>query len=121
MGSDPRSALLEQIRRGTKLNHVDKDSPPPKPPTSHSTGSKPNLSKSFGSGNGRGALLDEIRQGVQLKKVTSSAEEPKAPKNPTTGIAAALKQALAARQKALRGSDDSDSSGDSAAEDDEWD
>ncbi|RWS09452.1 neural Wiskott-Aldrich syndrome protein-like protein [Dinothrombium tinctorium] len=105
--TDGRSALLEQIRQGTKLNHVD-----PETDSIKSDGSS--------NGGGRDALMQEIRQGVQLKSVETNAHE-KAPPPSPGGIAGALAKALEARSRAIQQTDESSSSSDSEIDDDEWD
>lgn len=103
---DPRNALLEQIRLGKKLNHVD-----PETDSVKSDGS---------SGGGRDALLAQIRQGVELKSVETNAERPLPA--PSGGIAGALAKALEERSRAIHQTDDSSSSSnEDEIDDDEWD
>lgn len=104
-GQDARGALLEQIRKGKPLNHVD-----PETESTHSTHSNP---------DSREALLDQIRGGVQLKSVPDSARISPS-ENKLEGLAGALARALQERAKACM-PDDSDSSDDSESEEDEWD
>ena len=106
-GLDARSALMDAIRNGAKLNRVDQESL---------------SSKSNSSGDtGRDALLSEIRKGTQLKPVgTTGLERPAVQARPIGGIAGALAKALEERQRALQGtSDESDASSDTPS-DDEW-
>lgn len=124
--TDSRSALLAQIRQGKKLNHVDKETLSVKAhqlsKSDQLPESNPSPKHNNGGETGRDALLSEIRQGKQLKKVPSQPDElsppPTSPHNPIAGgIGEALKKALSERQRALKGSDDSDSS-DTATEND---
>ncbi|RWS30266.1 hypothetical protein B4U80_11059 [Leptotrombidium deliense] len=104
--ADPRNALLEQIRQGKKLHHVD-----PETDSVKSDGS---------SGGGRDALLAQIRQGVELKSVETNAERPLPNAGP--GIASALAKALEERSRAIHETDDSSSSSnEDEIDDDEWD
>lgn len=98
---DPRSALLESIRSGAKLKHVEVDK----------TKSAPT-----NSGDSRNDLLSEIRQGVELKSVTVNAQKP-ASSNPEKGLAGALARALAERSRAIHS--DSDTS-DTSSDEEEW-
>ncbi|XP_069694345.1 actin nucleation-promoting factor WASL isoform X2 [Periplaneta americana] len=99
--NDPRSALLESIRSGKTLKHVEVES---KRPSSAS--------------DSRGELLDQIRQGVELKSVQPT---PRPPANaaPQDSLAGALARALAERSRAIH-SDTSGSSDEDEEEDDEW-
>ncbi|GFG33499.1 hypothetical protein Cfor_04970 [Coptotermes formosanus] len=138
--SDPRSALLESIRSGKALKHVEVDSKRP-----------------AGVSDSRGELLDQIRQGVELKsafgmnmmlyKVTLTKTEieredggteestvtpsiiqvnevqttprPTVNTPPQDSLAGALARALAERARAIH-SETSGSSDDDDDEDDEW-
>ncbi|XP_075525759.1 actin nucleation-promoting factor WASL-like [Dermacentor variabilis] len=104
-GQDVRGALLEQIRKGKPLNHVD-----PETESTHSTNSNPDA---------RGALLDQIRGGIRLKSVPDSARTSPS-ETKLEGLAGALARALQERAKACM-PDDSDSSDDSESEEDDWD
>lgn len=104
-GQDARGALLEQIRKGKALNHVD-----PETESTHSTHSNPDA---------REALLDQIRGGIRLKAVPDSARTSPS-ENKLEGLAGALARALQERAKACM-PDDSDSSDDSDSEEDDWD
>ena len=91
------AALLEDIKSGHKLNHVDLDS----------------LS-SKSSNEGRDALLDDIKRGVKLRPVQTEDRSRivhEAP--PAGGIVGALMKALEERQRAFTYRGDSD--------DEEWD
>ncbi|KAK8788254.1 hypothetical protein V5799_021972 [Amblyomma americanum] len=103
-GQDARGALLEQIRKGKALNHVD-----PETESTHSTHSNP---------DGRDALLDQIREGVTLKSVPDSARTSQS-ETKLEGLAGALARALQERARACM-PDDTDSS-DSSESDEEWD
>lgn len=102
-GADPKAALLEQIRKGKALNHVD-----PETESTHSTNSNP---------DSRGALLDQIRGGITLKAVPDT-PKPAPADNKLEGLAGALARALQERARACL--HDSDSSDDSDSEEDEW-
>lgn len=102
---DTRSALLDQIRQGRKLNKVEKTT-------------EPNNSNNQASGDTRDALLDQIRQGKKLKSVNINAEKP-APALNTSGLAGALARALQERSRVLQQTDES-SSDSSDIEDEEW-
>ncbi|KAL3221341.1 hypothetical protein MRX96_005077 [Rhipicephalus microplus] len=104
-GQDVRGALLEQIRKGKALNHVD-----PETESTHSTHSNPDA---------REALLDQIRGGIRLKAVPDSARTSPS-ETKLEGLAGALARALQERAKACM-PDDSDSSDDSDSEEDDWD
>ncbi|KAK6639970.1 hypothetical protein RUM43_008247 [Polyplax serrata] len=100
---DARSALMEAIKSGATLKHVDVE----KKPVTHM--------------DSRGELLDQIRQGVELKSVQQM-EKPNGPSVPLDGIAGALARALAERSKAFHHDSDSDSDSDADGDSDsEWD
>ncbi|KAK7868548.1 hypothetical protein R5R35_009448 [Gryllus longicercus] len=98
--ADPRSALMESIRSGKQLRHVEVES---KVPT---------------SGASRGDLLDQIRQGVELKSV-QPLPRPSQTSTPQNGLAGALARALAERSRVIH-SDSSGSSGEDNEDEDEW-
>lgn len=101
VANDPRSALLESIRSGKALKHVEVESKrPPSAPDS------------------RGELLDQIRQGVELKSVQPT-PRPSVNTAPQDSLAGALARALAERSRAIH-SDTSGSSDDDEEEDDDW-
>lgn len=95
-GTDPHSALMESIRSGKTLKHIDTDSK---------------------KSDSRGELLDQIRQGVELRSVqpVERVHQPVAPEN---SLAGALARALAERSRAIH-SESSESSTDEE-DDDEW-
>lgn len=95
---DPRSALMESIRSGTKLKHVEADSKK--------------------TDDSRGELLNQIRQGVELKSV-QPVEKPSQGSLPVDGLAGALARALAERSKAIH-SDSSDTNDSDESDSDEW-
>ena len=102
---DPRAALMQAIKSGPKLNHVDAE----------------NLSAAKSNNEpkvGRDALLSQIRKGVELRPVEINAEKP-TPAPVMGGIAGALVRALEERSRALQPTDDSSSSSCSDI-DDEW-
>lgn len=106
--NDGHSALMEAIRKGSTLNHVE--------PTDTS-------SNSSGGGGGediRDQLMNQIRQGVGLRKVEPNANKAEVSKTPTSGLAGALARALQERSRAINQTDDSSDS-DSHSSDDEWD
>lgn len=105
---DVRSALLEDIKRGKALHHVDRNMEESRKSQSHST-------------NGRDALLEEIRKGAELKHVETNSSKPATEGPPQSGLAAALARALQERSRAINRTDESsDADSDSDAED-EWD
>jgi len=105
---DSHSALMEQIRKGSTLNHVE-----PTEMTSHTQ------LNSNGGEDIRGQLMNQIRSGVNLKKVEPNANKPEPSKTPTGGLAGALARALQERSRALNQTDDSSDSN-SNSSDDEW-
>ncbi|CAH1724118.1 actin nucleation-promoting factor WASL-like [Aphis gossypii] len=100
---DTRSALLEAIRSGKTLKHVD---------TSNSVKS-PNTEP-----NSRNDLLDQIRQGVELKSVQPIDKKNVNNNLEADGLAGALARALAERARVIHS--DSSTSESSEGEDD-WD
>ncbi|KAI1298604.1 Neural Wiskott-Aldrich syndrome protein [Halotydeus destructor] len=104
---DMRSALMDQIRGGAKLAHVDAESESVKSNNSSSSG-----------GGGRNALLDQIKGGVVLKRVETNSERPVSGP-PVSGLAGALARALEERNRVIQQTDDSSSDSDDG--DDEWD
>ncbi|XP_015915312.1 actin nucleation-promoting factor WASL [Parasteatoda tepidariorum] len=99
---DNRSALLDQIKKGKELHHVEingNDAPKE-------------------VNDGRGALLNQIRQGVVLKAVSEDSR-PAPCAAPMDGLAGALARALQERNRAIHHTDESGSSSDE--DDDEWD
>jgi len=106
--SDDRSNLLDQIKRGRELKHVE-------PGAGVSGG---------GGGGGVGDLLSEIRKGKQLRPVSDDPSTGSAPppQPELTGIAAALASALNQRKQVMQSdSDDDDDNRDDDDSDDEWD
>jgi len=104
--SDDRSNLLDQIKRGRELKHVEPG-----------TGGG-------GSGGGVGDLLSEIRKGKQLRPVSDEPSSGSAlpPQPELTGIAAALASALNQRKQVMQSdSDEDDDNRDDDDSDDEWD
>ncbi|ESO83677.1 hypothetical protein LOTGIDRAFT_169157 [Lottia gigantea] len=103
--TDGRANLMDAIRMGKKLNATPADQ------------------GSNDGGDGHGMLLKQIQTGKSLKPVEQT--QSRAPSmNEQDGLVGALARALANRQKAVRGSDDSDSDDDDDSEevdDDEWD
>ncbi|CAG2056445.1 unnamed protein product [Timema podura] len=98
--SDPRSALLDSIRSGKPLKHIEVE-----------------RKKSVSGGDSRNNLLDQIRQGVELKSVQNTPSPTIANTlNTQDGLAGALARALAERSRAIH----SDSSTSSDDDDDEW-
>ncbi|XP_075228899.1 actin nucleation-promoting factor WASL-like [Lycorma delicatula] len=98
---DPHSALMESIRSGKALKHVDIDD------------------RSTKTTDSRGELLDQIRQGIELKPVQP---ENRTALNslPEDGLAGALARALAERSKAIHSDSSASSNEDEDDEDDEW-
>ncbi|XP_066995437.1 actin nucleation-promoting factor WASL isoform X2 [Anabrus simplex] len=96
---DTRSALMDAIRSGTSLKHVEVEN------------------KRTSGGDTRGELLDQIRQGVELKSVQQKAK-PAPSSTPQNGLAGALARALAERSRVIHS--DSSASSDDDEEDDEW-
>ena len=114
--ANDRSALMDEIRRGAQLNHVD--------PTEQSS------QRQNGNGNNptdvRGQLLDQIRRGVDLKKVEPNTNKSEAKSANEIGKGGALADALArALQERAQGwnqtSDSSDDDSNNSDDDDEWD
>lgn len=110
--SDDRSNLLDQIKRGRELKHVE-------PGAGGDSGGG-----GGDSGGGGGDLLSEIRKGKQLRPVSdeppTGGEGPPQPE--LTGIAAALASALNQRKQAMQSdSDDDGGDNDDSDSDDEWD
>lgn len=104
--------------------------PPPPPPPAMGMGGMPSAGGLLGEiqmgaklksapvqekkPSARGGLLDQIQSGKKLKKV-DVVEKPEEEEEVLTGVAGALKNALAARFKAVQDDDDDDDS-----DDDEW-
>ncbi|XP_050308358.1 actin nucleation-promoting factor WASL-like [Anthonomus grandis grandis] len=104
MESDGNAALLESIRSGTKLKHVEESRPAPVE-------------------DARGDLLSEIRKGISLKKVDEREIRPLDPSPTNTGgidLAMALRMALEKRALHTCPSEDDDD-GSTTSNDDEWD
>lgn len=100
-GPDPRSALMDAIRSGKALKHVEVES-----------------KKSSGSSSDtRGDLLDQIRQGVELKSVQPIQRQAEDPQN---SLAGALARALAERAKFIHSDSSEDEDENDEEEDDEW-
>lgn len=103
--SDGKGALLEEIRKGKALRHVEADSDSQK--------------SSSSSGDPKNALLDEIRKGVKLRTVGPEEKRPaKAPAD-DGGLAGALARALQERQRAHGQTDESESDSNDS-DGDEW-
>uniref|UniRef100_A0A2S2R129 Neural Wiskott-Aldrich syndrome protein n=1 Tax=Sipha flava TaxID=143950 RepID=A0A2S2R129_9HEMI len=102
---DTRSALLEAIRSGKTLKHVDPSN----------SGKVSNATVP----NSRNDLLDQIRQGVELKSVQPIEKKKSSNNLESDGLAGALARALAERARVIHS--DSSSSDSSGAEDDDWD
>ncbi|VVC46089.1 CRIB domain,PH domain-like,WASP family, EVH1 domain,WH1/EVH1 domain,WH2 domain,Wiscott-Aldrich syndrome [Cinara cedri] len=101
---DTRSALLEAIRSGTTLKHVNTSNP-----VKDSNSTLP---------SSRSNLLDQIRQGVELKSVQPI--QKKSVNNlEGDGLAGALARALADRARVIHS--DSSTSDSSEDDDDDWD
>ncbi|XP_060758735.1 actin nucleation-promoting factor WASL-like [Neoarius graeffei] len=106
LGSEGRSALLEQIREGAALKKVEQGN------------------KTIVDSGSRGALLDQIRQGIQLKTVADSPEPASLPPPaPSAGIVGALMEEMQKRSKAIHSSDedDDDDDDDDFEDEEEWD
>lgn len=103
--ADPRAALMESIRSGTKtLKRVEP------------------VAKPVVVDDSRSNLLSEIRQGVELKSVSRSGSNSGSERRgarPACGLAEALQRALEERSRAIHSSD-SDMS-DATTSDGEWD
>ncbi|KAJ8733719.1 hypothetical protein PYW07_014270 [Mythimna separata] len=102
--ADPRAALMESIRSGTKgLKRVEP------------------AAKSAVVEDSRSNLLSEIRQGIELKAVSRSGSNSGSERKAGTacGLAEALQRALEERSRAIHSSD-SDMS-DATTSDGEWD
>ncbi|CAG9769199.1 unnamed protein product [Ceutorhynchus assimilis] len=99
------AALLQSIREGTNLRHVEE-------------------TETAVVDNPRGDLLSEIRKGIQLKPADQREIKPAQNPSPTdsggTDLARALKQALFERSKVIHSEDDDDDTS-STSNDDEWD
>ncbi|XP_054712502.1 actin nucleation-promoting factor WASL-like isoform X2 [Uloborus diversus] len=107
---DNRSALLEQIRKGKELHHVE----------INGNESSSASSASSGGDDTRGALLSQIRQGIVLKSVSEESKSTSAPA-PMDGLAGALARALLERNRAIQPTDESSSGSDEVDDGDEWD
>lgn len=106
-------ALLEAIRKGTRLNHVE--------PTEVA-----NKNNSVNSGDVRGQLFEQIRKGVGLRKVEPNSNKPESKSQSSNrtgggGLADALARALQERSRALNQTDDSSNDDSNSDDDDEWD
>ncbi|XP_063700312.1 actin nucleation-promoting factor WASL [Culicoides brevitarsis] len=104
--TDDRSALMESIRKGTKLRKVDQIS----------VGSS-------GSGDARTELLNEIRHGTTLRPAEERVLSNRLSNDeaaPTDALALALRRALEQRKGAIQSDSDDDSS-ESFDNDNEWD
>ncbi|OTF75589.1 hypothetical protein BLA29_011799, partial [Euroglyphus maynei] len=113
-----RSALLDEIRRGAQLNHVD--------PMEQSAQRQTGNGITGGSTDVRGQLLDQIRRGVDLKKVEPNTNRSETKSANEIGKGGALADALArALQERAQGwnqtSDSSDDDSNNSDDDDEWD
>ncbi|XP_047102964.1 neural Wiskott-Aldrich syndrome protein-like [Schistocerca piceifrons] len=101
-GSDQRAALMDAIRSGKTLKHVEVEQ----------------KKSSGGRGDSRGDLLDQIRQGVELKSVQPN-QRPQVEETQNS-LAGALARALAERARVIH-SESSGSSGDDDDDDDDGD
>lgn len=104
---DMRSALMQSLRGGFTLKHVEVD-----------TEKRATLTDS----SGRTDLMSEIRKGFQLKPAVEREVKPVSPLNDQPGrgdLACALARALAERNRVIHSEDDSTSDTDS--NDEEWD
>lgn len=110
-----RSALLDQIRQGKKLNKVD---PTKETGSSNNCG---NTNQSSAGECGRDALLDQIRRGVKLNSVEKNPTEKPAPTLNTSGLAGALAKALQERSRVLQHTDESSSDSSELEDEDDWD
>lgn len=109
---DNRNALLDQIKLGAKLNHVDAES----------ESLKSNNSSNSGNGDTRDALLKAIQGGVHLKKVEKSqTERPTSGPLDGGGLAGALARALQERKMVIQQTDESSSDTDEDGDEDDWD
>lgn len=98
---DPRDALLESIRKGAKLKHVEPQAP------------------AVTVVDSRSDLLSEIRSGVELRSVADRPQENRSStEQGTDALADALRRALEVRGRAIR--PDSSSESDDADDDNEW-
>ncbi|PSN53243.1 hypothetical protein C0J52_07988 [Blattella germanica] len=97
---DSRSALLESIRSGKTLKHVEANKQPA--PVNDS----------------RGDLLDQIRQGIELKSVQPTSKLPPTKTAPEDSLAGALARALAERSRVIHS--DTSGSSDDGEDDEEW-
>ncbi|XKL64236.1 hypothetical protein PGB90_004322 [Kerria lacca] len=98
---DSRTALMEAIRSGTTLKHVEVES------------------KKSGADNCRGELLNQIRQGIELKSVPQINKSSQNNAFANNDLASALARALAERAKHMHS--DSSPSSDDDDSDNEWD
>ncbi|GFR15108.1 wiskott-Aldrich syndrome protein homolog [Trichonephila clavata] len=104
---DNRSALLEQIKKGKELHHVEINGNEAETPVSE--------------GDPRNALLNQIRQGIVLKSVPEESRPTPVATPQADGLAGALARALLERSKAIQATDESGSSSDEDDADDDWD
>jgi Wiskott-Aldrich syndrome protein len=106
VANDTRSALMDQIRKGRALNHVEPDSESVKSNTSND--------------DPRNALMNQIRQGVGLRSVEINAGKADRKSGPAEagGLAGALARALQERARAIGQTDESDNN--SESDEDEW-
>ncbi|GIY81439.1 wiskott-Aldrich syndrome protein [Caerostris darwini] len=105
---DNRSALLEQIKRGKELHHVEIN------------GNEGGDHTAPAGDDPRNALLSQIRQGTVLKAVSKDSRPAPASTPQKDGLAGALARALLERSKAIQNTDESGSSSDDD-DGDEWD
>lgn len=101
VSTDPRSALMDAIRSGATLKHVDTES----------------KKSDIGGDDSRDDLLNEIRKGVELKPVQQQPAKPQGA--PFDGLAGALARALEERSRDIHG-DESSASESSDDYDEEW-
>uniref|UniRef100_A0A1B6CW90 WH1 domain-containing protein n=2 Tax=Clastoptera arizonana TaxID=38151 RepID=A0A1B6CW90_9HEMI len=98
--TDVRSQLMESIRSGASLKHVEVDSK--------------------NKQDSRGELLDQIRQGVELKSVQPIVRSNEVKEKMGSGLAGALARALAERSKVIHSESSTSSDDDDDDGDDEW-
>lgn len=102
--TDGRSQLMEQIRMGAKLHHVDPE--------------KDSIKSDSSGGDNRSLLLKQIEEGVSLKKVEINADRPSSGP-PKGGLAEALARALENRARPMHNSSSDEES--ESDQDSEWD
>lgn len=107
---DSRSALMDAIRKGSQLKHVEADSESNKSNTSND--------------DPRNALMNQIRQGVGLRKAEDRPLKPAKQTEENVGLKEALMRAMQERSRAINRTDDESDGNDdddSDSDGDEWD